>query len=60
MCPLWPLHIILLYVLCVMPMLLMANQIPNSINGIKTLKADFITDKVPLFFFFISFFFTSC
>lgn len=46
MCPLWPLHIILLYVLCVMPMLLMANQIPNSINGIKTLKADFITDKV--------------
>jgi len=47
MCPLWPLHIILLYVLCVMPMLLMANQIPNSINGLrKTLKADFITDKV--------------
>merc|ERR550534_3085163 len=28
-------------------MLLMANQIPNSINGLrKTLKADFITDKV--------------
>merc|ERR1711928_216495 len=27
-------------------MLLMANQIPNSINGLrKTLKADFITDK---------------
>jgi len=47
MCPLWPLHIILLYVLCVMPMLLMANQIPNSINGLrKNLKAEFITEKV--------------
>jgi len=47
MCPLWPLHIILLYVLCVMPMLLMAHQIPTSLNGLgRTLKADFVSEKV--------------
>ena len=34
MCPLWPLHILLLYILIVAPLFLMAQKIPNtSIHG---------------------------
>lgn len=30
MCPLWPLHILILYVLCVLPLLLMAQHVPTG------------------------------
>ena len=34
MCPLWPLHIVLLYVLCLAPLFLMAQSIPSaSVSG---------------------------
>lgn len=44
MCPLWPLHILLLYVLCVAPLLLMAQHVKNDQVLSKQLKVAFDSD----------------
>lgn len=44
MCPLWPLHILLLYVLCVAPILLMAQHVKNDKVLSKQLKVSFDAD----------------
>lgn len=41
MCPLWPLHILLLYVLCVAPLLLMAQHVQATKPQLKQLKVAF-------------------
>lgn len=41
MCPLWPLHILLLYVLCVAPLVLMAQHVKNDKVLSKQLKVSF-------------------